>query len=231
MRILLVEPDCSLAGFLKRKFEAEKFAVDVAGNIEEINSYAQKSAYAAAILDVEFLGLEGFDILRQLRAGPGHLPIQIIAGTAQAGLRNDALNVGASDFVVKPLAFPELAARLRNLIESGGNQVDRVMSIKDLELSRANRVVKRAGREIRLTPKEFALLEYLLANAGQRVTRSEIVQHVWNYDGELLTNIVDVYVNYLRKKVDVPFEPKLIHTVRGVGYKLEPRASVGHRVA
>lgn len=231
MRVLVAEHDPSLAAFLQKEFDAERIAVDLAADGEQAKSLVLKRDYDAAILDVNLPREDGFEVLRHLRARREQLPILILANGARPGQRAQALDLGADDFLLKPFAFSELLARVRALLRRGGHQSETVLRIDNLELSRVEHVVTRAGRRIHLTPKEFALLEYLLANAGQRVTRSEIGQHVWHHSGEMLTNIVDVYVNYLRKKVDAPFESKLIHTVRGVGYQLEARSLSGGRAA
>lgn len=231
MRILVAEHDASLGAYLEKEFHAGKVVVDLAPDGEQAKSMVSKHDYDAAIIDIDVPGEDGFEVLRHLRALRPQLPILIFATGARPGQRAMALDLGADDFLPKPLVFSELLARVRALLRRGGHQNEAVLRIGNLELSRAEHMVTRAGRKIRLTPKEFALLEYLIANAGQRVTRSEIVRHVWHYSGDPLTNIVDVYVNYLRKKVDVPFESKLIHTVRGVGYQLEARSSSGGKAA
>jgi len=231
MRILVAEHDSSLGEYLKREFEAAQFAVDLAPDAEQVRSLAASRSYDAAVLDVDFLNENGHEVLRQLRASHDRLPVLILGIAARPGQRALALDLGADDFLSKPFECSELLARLRALVRRGSRQSEGVLRIENLELSRDEHVVTRAGRRIRLTPKEFALLECLLANAGQCVTRSEIVRHVWHHSTDPLTNIVDVYVNYLRKKVDVPFEPKLIHTVRGVGYQLKSTSVAGGKVA
>jgi len=133
--------------------------------------------------------------------------------------------------VVKPFAFSELSARVRAMLRRGGHAPETVLRVDDLELNRVERTVNRAGRRIELTPKEFGLLEYLMRHAGQRVTRAQIIQHVWNLSFDTMTNVVDVYINYLRKKVDTGAEVKLIHTIRGVGYKVEAAQAVGRGAA
>lgn len=231
MRILVAEHDPSLGASLERELGSERIAVDLLADSDRAKSAVLNRDYDAAILDADLPHQDGLEVLRGIRALREQLPILLLATGARPGQRALALDLGADDVLLKPFAFSELLARVRALLRRGGNHSEPMLRIEDLELSRADHTVMRAGRKIRLTPKEFALLEYLLANAGQRVTRSEIVRHVWHYSGDPLTNIVDVYVNYLRKKVDVPFESKLIHTIRGVGYQLEARGSSGGRAA
>lgn len=231
MRLLIAEHDPSLGASLAKDFGGERIAVDLVADGDWAKSAALEENYDAAILDADLPRHDGLEVLRSIRALREQLPLLVLAPQVQPSQRALALDLGADDVVLKPFVFSELLARVRALLRRGGHRTDPVLRIDNLELCRAERVVTRAGRKIRLTPKEFALLEYLLANAGQRVTRSEIVQHVWHHSGDPLTNIVDVYVNYLRKKVDLPFESKLIHTVRGIGYQLEARNSSGGRAA
>lgn len=230
MRILVAEHDPSLAVYLEKALAAENFAVDLATSSGQVKSAAANNRYDAAILDIDLPGEDGFELLRHLRVLREQLPILILADGSRPGQRALALDLGVDDCILKPFVFSELLVRVRAL-PGRGHQGAAVLRIENLELSRAEHVVTRAGRRIRLTPKEFALLECLLVHAGRCVTRSEIVRHVWHHPSDPLTNIVDVYVNYLRKKVDVPFEPKLIHTVRGVGYQIEARSSSRGKVA
>lgn len=231
MRILIVEHDTSLGAHLKKEFDAERIGVHLASDGDGVASAAASRNYETGIIDIDLPNGDGFAILRQLRSTSPKLPILILGAGSRAGQRALALDLGADDFLPKPFEFAELLARVRALLRRSCHRSEAVLRFDDLELSREDHVVTRAGRRIRLTPKEFALLECLLANAGQCVTRSEIVRHVWHDSNDPLTNIVDVYVNYLRKKVDVPFEPKLIHTVRGVGYQLEARGTSAGKVA
>ncbi|HXX20454.1 MAG TPA: response regulator transcription factor [Candidatus Acidoferrum sp.] len=231
MRIFIAERDPSLGGSMERELRAANIAVDLVADGERVESAVLNQSYDAAILDADVSSPDGLDALRSIRALRRELPVLLLADELRPGERARVLDVGADDVLLKPFAFSELIARVRALVRRGGRRADPVLRIDNLELSRAEHVVTRAGRKIHLTPKEFALLEYLLANAGQHITRAEIVRHVWHYPGDPLTNIVDVYVNYLRKKVDLPFESKLIHTVRGVGYQLEARKSTGGRAA
>jgi two-component system copper resistance phosphate regulon response regulator CusR len=221
MRILVAESETALGTVLETGFRAENYAVDRAVNADEAKALARARHYDAAILDLHLAREESLEILQSIRAAQEQLPILILAGRGSAEERVRMLDLGADDFVFKPFSFAELSARVRAALRRGGHYAETVLRVEDLELSRIEHSVMRAGRKIRLTPKEFSLLEYLMRNSGQRVTRMEIIQHVWNIHVDTMTNVVDVYINYLRKKVDAPCEHKLIRTVRGVGYQLQ----------
>src|SRR5580704_19606745 len=222
MRILVAENDPALARFLERGFDAEKYAVDLTTDQEEAKCLAQERNYDAAILDLNFPGPDSLDILRAVRARQQQLPILILTSRTRPEDRVQVLDLGAHDLVLKPFAFSELSARVRALLRRGNRAPETILRVDDLELSRVDHTVKRAGRKIELTPKEFALLEYLMRNAGAKVTRAQIIEHVWKLSFDTMTNVVDVYINYLRKKVDAASDRKLIHTIRGVGYQLKP---------
>lgn len=224
MLILIAESDPALATFLERGFNGDHYAVDVAERAEQIAKMALAHRYDAAILDLSFAQPDCSDVLRQLRASSADFPILILANQARPEERAQLLDAGADDVVLKPFAFSELSARVRALLRRGGRTLEAVLRVDDLELNRVEHCVKRAQKKIDLTPKEFALLEYLMRNSGRRVTRAEIIEHVWNLNFDTMTNVVDVYINYVRKKVDATFERKLIQTVRGVGYQLRPAA-------
>jgi two-component system copper resistance phosphate regulon response regulator CusR len=221
MRILVAEQDQALGMFLERSFDAENYAVDVATNGEAAKAMAEAQEYDAAIFDLNLGIPEGMDILRHVRSRREGLPILVLSNRTRPEDRAQALDLGADDLVVKPFAFSELSARVRAMLRRGGRTADAVLRVADLEMNRVERTVQRAGRKIELTPKEFGLLEYMMRNTGQRITRTQIIQHVWNLSFDTMTNVVDVYINYLRRKVDAGSERKLIHTIRGVGYKLE----------
>lgn len=231
MRILVAESEAVLGASLETGFRAENYAVDRAVNAETTKSLARSRHYDAAILDLHLPHEEGLEVFRSLRAAQEQLPILILASRNSAAERVRMLDLGADDFIFKPFAFAELSARVRAVLRRGGHYMDAVLRVGDLELSRIEHTVRRAGRKINLTPKEFALLEYLMRNSGQRVTRLEIIQHVWNIPVDTMTNVVDVYINYLRKKVDAPCEHKMIHTVRGVGYQLQSQVRRGGSAA
>ena len=225
MRILVAEHDLALGAFLKQEFGAEHSAVDLVLNGEQAKSLAKERTYDAAILDLNLPRQDGSDVLRDIRARHEQLPILMLTIRARPEDHAQMLDLGADDLVLKPFAFTELSARVRALLRRGVDHADAVLRVDDLELSRVEHSVTRAGRKIDLTPREVALLEYLMRNAGQRVTRTQIVQQVWKVSPDMMTNVVDVYINYLRKKIDTTPHCKLIHTVRGVGYRLQSQRS------
>jgi two-component system, OmpR family, copper resistance phosphate regulon response regulator CusR len=220
MRILVVEDDVPLASFLQKGLEAEHYAVDVAPDGEEARWLATECEYDLMVLDLNLPKLDGMGVLGKVRPRRPSLPVLVLTGRSRLEDRVQVLDAGADDCLLKPFSFTELSARVRALLRRRPVVATTVLKIADLELDRVERTVRRAGRRIELTSKEFGLLEYLLRNAGHRITRNMIVEHVWNLSFDTGTNIVDVYINYLRKKVDEGFQPKLIHTVRGVGYEL-----------
>jgi two-component system copper resistance phosphate regulon response regulator CusR len=220
MRMVVAENDPALGTFLKRSFEAENYVVDLAAD-QDTERAVEAGNYDAALLDFNEPSAQSLDVLRQVRSRRPHLPIVVL--TSRAGAENcvSMLDSGADDLLLKPFVFSELSARMRALLRRGGQTPDAVLRVHDLELSRIEHTVKRAGARVELTPKEFALLEYLMRNAGKCVTRPQIIEHVWNLSFDTMTNVVDVYINYLRKKVDAGSERKLIRTVRGTGYQMQ----------
>ena len=220
MRILVVEDDVPVASFLRKGLEAEHYAVDVAPDGEEARWLACECEYDLMVLDLNLPKLDGMGVLRGVRPKRPSLPVLVLTGRSRLEDRIHALDSGADDCLVKPFSYSELSARVRALLRRRPVAASTLLRVADLELDRVERTVKRAGKRIELTSKEFGLLEYLLRNAGHRITRNMIVEHVWNLSFDTGTNVVDVYINYLRKKVDDGFNPKLIHTVRGVGYEL-----------
>jgi DNA-binding response OmpR family regulator len=226
MRILVAESDTALGTFLQRGFDAEDYVVDLTADGEEAKLMAHEREYEAAILDVNLSRPNILNVVRDVRAKRQHLPILVLSSRGRSEDRVQVLDAGADDIVLKPFAFSELSARVRALLRRGGRSPETVLHVEDLELNRVEHKVKRAGRTIDLTPKEFSLLEYLMRNAGKHVTRAQIVEHVWNLSFDTMSNVVDVYINYLRKKVDASSDRKLIHTVRGIGYLLQGSRSV-----
>jgi two-component system OmpR family response regulator len=222
MRLLIAEDDAKLANSLARGLRSEGYAVDVAACGNDTLMQARVYDYDVVILDVMIPEPDGVEVCRLLREEGRWAPILML--TARDGVtdRIRGLDAGADDYLVKPFDYGELIARLRALVRRGAPERPSVVSVGDLELDPAAHTVSRAGRQVELTAREFALLEYLARRPGQVVTRSELIDHVWdqNYMGS--TNIVDVYVGYLRRKLEQPFGRALIRTVRGAGYVLEP---------
>jgi DNA-binding response OmpR family regulator len=227
MRILVVEDDKPVASFVKKGLESEQYAVDLAWDGEDAQSLVGEANFDLVILDLVLPKIDGLEVLKHIRSRKPSPPVLILSGRARVEDRVKGLDLGADDYLTKPFSFSELSARVRALLRRSPNWVGVVLRVKELELDRAERVVRRAGRRIDLTPREFALLEYLMRNVGRCVTRAMIIEHVWNFSFDTMTNVVDVYINYLRKKVDHDFESKLIHTVRNVGYELGERGITG----
>jgi DNA-binding response OmpR family regulator len=197
--------------------------VDVTWDGEDAQSLVGEASFDLVILDLLLPKIDGLEVLKHIRSRKPSLPVLILSGRARVEDRVKGLDLGADDYLTKPFSFSELSARVRALLRRSPNTIGIVLRVEDLELDRAERVVRRAGRRIDLTPREFALLEYLMRNAGRSVTRAMIIEHVWNFSFDTMTNVVDVYISYLRKKIDQDFEHKLIHTVRNVGYELGTR--------
>lgn len=220
MRVLVADSDKAVASLVKRGLESENYAVDVVSEGEETQYMAIEYDYDLLILDLNLPRIDGFRVLKEVRAKKLSLPILILSGRASVDERVKCLNEGADDCVTKPFSFSEVAARVRALLRRSSRPTEPLLVSEDLELNRVDHIVKRAGRRLELTPKEFALLEYLMRNAGRLVSRAMIVEHVWDLSLDTMTNVVEVYIHYLRKKIDGGFDRKLIHTVRGVGYCL-----------
>ena len=220
MRLLIVEDEKKLADSVALGLRAERFAVDVAYDGLEGRRMATQHEYDLLILDLMLPGLSGTELLRGVREVNSHVPILIL--TALGGTPDKVRNfeAGADDYLTKPFAFAELLVRVKALLRRGNVPRSNCLQVADLELDRLSQTVKRNGQRIELTSKEYALLEYLMASAGRVLSRTMIIEHVWDQSFEGLTNIVDVYVRHLRQKIDDPFERKLLKTVRGAGYCL-----------
>ena len=225
MRILIIEDDSPLVSFIRKGLEAEHYAVDVASTGESGSGMALELDYDLLILDLNLPDIDGVSILKSLRQRKPSLPVMVLTARSAVEERVRCLDGGADDYVVKPFSFLELSARIRALLRRSPAISESVITIRDLRLDRIERKVERSGHRIELTTKEFALLEYLMRNAGRRLTRAMIIEHVWNLTFDSTTNVVDVYINYLRRKVDDGYSPHLIHTVRGVGYQLSPEGA------
>ena len=218
MRILIAEDDVALASFVRQGLEAEHYAVDVVADGEQARAMGSEFDYDLVILDLNLPKLDGVNVLRHLRLKRPSLPVLILTQRSRVEDRVQCLDTGADDYLPKQFSFSELSARIRALLRRSHLPAESVLKVDDLQLDRVERRVERAGQRIELTSKEFALLEYLMHNAGRRITRAMIIEHVWNLSFDTCTNVVDVYINYLRRKVDQNFAPPLIHTIRGVGY-------------
>lgn len=220
MRILVAEDDTALSSFVKKGLEAEHYAVDVAREGDEAQYMAEQFDYDLLLLDLTLPRIDGLKVLERVRAAKPSLPVLVLTGRTRVEDRVKGLDLGADDYLTKPFSFTELSARVRALLRRGMRPAASLLRVADLEIDRVERQVRRGGRRIELTAKEFGLLEYLMRNCGHTVSRAMIVEHVWNLSFDSMTNVVDVYINYLRKKVDEGFANRLIHTVRGVGYRL-----------
>jgi two-component system, OmpR family, copper resistance phosphate regulon response regulator CusR len=225
MRILVIEDDAALSSFIRKGLEAEHHAVDTANDGEQGRAMALEFDYDLVVLDLNLPRVDGLSILKNVRQRKTSLPVMILTARSRVEDRVQCLDTGADDYLVKPFSFLELSARARALLRRSHLPSESVLTVRDLSLDRVQRKVERAGRHIELTTKEFALLEYLMRNAGRRLTRPMIIEHVWNMNFDSATNVVDVYINYLRRKVDDGFSPALIHTVRGVGYQISPEGA------
>lgn len=220
MRILIVEDEHKLAEILARSLRSEGFAVNLAGTVERGLELATTFHHDLIILDLMLPDGSGTALLRHLRQQRHEVPVLVLTARSELDTKVENFDAGADDYLTKPFALPELVVRVRALLRRGPTTKDAVLKLANLELDRTARVV-RCGRRIELGPKEFGLLEYLMLNQGRVLSRSMIVNHVWDESFEGLTNIVDVYVRQLRLKIDEDLEPKLIRTVRGLGYSIE----------
>jgi heavy metal response regulator len=221
MRILLVEDDRKVASFIRKGLTEEGYAVDVAQDGETGLAMGLDRLHDVIVLDVMLPGKPGFQVVRELRQAKVTTPVLLLTARETVEDKVQGLDAGADDYLTKPFAFAELLARVRALLRRGRGAQAPLLQVADLVLDPATRTVRRAGEPIWLTNREFALLEYLLRNPGRVLTRTMIAEHVWDYSFDPGTNVIDVYVNYLRKKIDAGREPKLLHTVRGVGYVLK----------
>ncbi|HLI15090.1 MAG TPA: response regulator transcription factor [Acidimicrobiales bacterium] len=220
MRVLVVEDDARMAHLLRRGLLEEGYVVDLASDGPEGLWYATESPFDAIVLDVLLPGFDGFELCRKLRANGVWSPVLMLTARAEVRDRVTGLDAGADDYLTKPFSFVELAARLRALTRRGQPERPTVLEVGDLRLDPAAHRVWRGGVEVALTPKEFALLSLLMAHPGEALTRTRIIESVWDFAYDGTSNVVDLYVGYLRRKLDRPFGRDDIETVRGVGYRL-----------
>ncbi len=220
MRILFAEDEPDLNRIVTKKLTEAGYSVDSCLNGDDALYYLQSTDYDAAVLDIMMPGLSGIEVVRAIRAEKNTVPVLFLTARDSVRDRVYGLDVGADDYLIKPFSFEELLARIRVMIRNGGSRTGSVLEAGDLLLDTSSRRVTRAGKEIDLSAREFSLLEYMMHNPGTALTREKIEDHMWNYDYEGGTNVVDVYISHLRRKIDDGFEQKLIRTVRGVGYML-----------
>jgi heavy metal response regulator len=221
MHILVIEDEAKVASFIRRGLEAEHYSVDIALDGEAGLIQAFDQDYDLIILDVMLPKRDGLSVLQELRRHKLRVPVLMLTARDTVADKVEGLDHGADDYLTKPFAFEELLARIRALLRRGSQTQAAVLTLADLRLDPVSREITRAGKRIELTAKEFALLEFFLHQPGRVLSRVVIAQHVWGVDFDTFTNVIDVYVNYVRKKIDADFSPKLIHTVRGVGYVLK----------
>lgn len=221
MRLLVVEDEKKVSSFIKKGLEEEGYSVDLAHDGKTGYQMAMDRVHDLIVLDINLPGMNGLSVLHELRRARVHTPVLLL--TVRANIEDKVLGLdsGADDYLTKPFAFDELVARIRALLRRRTEAGQSVFQFADLVLDPAHRTVFRGDRQIDLTAKEYALLEYFMRNPGRVLTRTSIAEHVWDYDFDSATNIIDVYVNYLRKKIDADGAGKLIHTVRGVGYVMK----------
>lgn len=221
MRILVAEADPPLADSFRQLLEREQFSVQVVSTGDDAQRLAASEPYDVVVLNLALPEHLSLELLRGIKAKNPELAVLTMNAASAVEERVRALNAGADDCISKPFAFAELAARLRAVVRRGGRPAGAVLTVGDLALDRVSHTVQRCGRSVELSPREFSLLEFLMRHAGQPVTRNAIVENVWKTSFDMATNVVDVYINYLRRKVDAGFDQTLIHTVRGVGYQID----------
>jgi two-component system, OmpR family, response regulator len=220
VRVLVVEDHAEMAGMLHARLREDGFAVDVVGSGEDGVAMALEVDYDVVVLDVLLPGIDGFEACRRMRAGGRWAPVLLLTARDAVRDRVAGLDAGADDYLTKPFSFAELSARLRALVRRGPGERPVVLAVGDLTLDPATREVRRGDADIHLTPKEFALLEFFMRHPGEALSRTRLIEHVWDFAFESDSNVVDVFVRLLRDKVDRPFGVRSIETVRGAGYRL-----------
>ena len=227
MRVLVVEDAVRTAGLLRRGLEEEGYSVDVVGSGPEAVWLGVENRYDVIVLDVMLPGCDGFEVCRQLRAADRWAPVLMLTARHEVTDRVQGLDAGADDYLMKPFSFVELAARLRALVRRGPVARPTVLVVGDLRLDPATREVWRGGERVSLSGKEFALLEFFMRHPGQIMSRTRILEHVWDFAFDGVSNVVDQYVGYLRRKIDRPFGRHDVQTVRGAGYRLRDPGAAG----
>lgn len=221
MKLLIVEDDRAIREMLKEGLEDEGYAVDAAEDGQEGLLTAEASDYDLIVADVMMPELNGFEMVKKLREGGNHTPVLMLTAKGQSGDIVEGLDNGADDYLVKPFSFEVLLARIRALLRRPKEKADEVLRVADLSLNPATKEVERAGQNIKLTNKEYTVLQFLMRHAGMVRSKEEIISHCWDFDSDVLPNNVELFIMFLRRKIDKPFENKLIHTVSGFGYKIE----------
>ena len=223
MRVLLIEDDVTITRLLKEGLEDESYAVDVVNDGSEGYRTAAADDYDVIILDIMLPGMNGYEVCRSLRNDGNKTPILML--TARDAERDivEGLDTGADDYLAKPFSFDVLLARIRALLRRPNEKLEEILQVGDLKLDPSSKKVTRASQEINLTAKEYGVLEYLMRNKGKVLSKEQIISHVWDFDADVLPNNVELFIMFLRRKIDKPFESKLIHTVSGFGYKLEEK--------
>lgn len=220
MRILVVDDEKKIALGIKKALESQKYAVDVCHDGIEALNMAEAIEYDLIILDRMLPGMDGVSIIKNLRSQNIYTPILLLTALSTVKDKTDGLDAGADDYLPKPFALDELLARVRAILRRPKVKAEIILTVGDLSLNLNTHLVKRSNKDIILTNKEFSLLEFLMRNKNQPISKEQIITHVWNWDSDILPNNIEVYISYLRDKVDKPFSKKLIKTVRGVGYKI-----------
>jgi DNA-binding response OmpR family regulator len=221
MRVLVVEDEKKTASFIRKALQAEGFAVDVCHNGDDAWAAARATPFDAIVLDIMLPGRDGLSLLRQLRERQNATPVLLLSARGEVNERVEGLNAGADDYLPKPFVIAELIARVRALGRRGSESKSPVLRVADLTLDTVTREARRSGTAIELTTREYRLLEFLMRSAGRICGRMAILEKVWDYDFDPGSNLVDVNVMRLREKIDADFEPKLLHTVRGIGYVMK----------
>ena len=220
MRILVVEDEINLNELITEKLKDEHYGVDSCLDGKEALEYISMVDYDVIILDVMLPKINGFEVLKSIRSKNNRTPVILLTARSSIEDMVKGLDYGANDYLVKPFAFDELLARIRVMLRYSSENVNNIFTVADLTVDCDSRKVERNGNNIKLSAREFTLLEYMIRNKGKVLTRDKIEEHIWNFDYEGGTNVIDVYIRYLRKKIDDDYTPKLLHTVRGVGYVL-----------
>lgn len=220
MRLLVVEDEKKLNDLITKKLEKEYYGVDSCFDGEEAIRYVEGTEYDAIILDIMLPKLDGFEVIKRIRAKKNKVPILLLTARDNIDDKVKGLDYGADDYLVKPFIFEELMARIRVLLRRNSGNADNVITVANLKVDLDAKTVFRDGVLIKLSGREYSILEYLIRNKGKILPRERIEDHIWNYEYEGGTNVIDVYIRYLRKKIDDSYTPKLIHTIRGLGYVL-----------